>query len=538
MKKNTTVYMTIISLLILSGTFLVTSSQGSEGSGSVKLGYVLTDEEGGLGVNQETYNTYEGLGLSFNNFSYFLGNGIGFKADLKNVTLNNRNITATAFKPGCFNLTVHHDQYRRTYDSSGNNFTRRRTRSAQASIRPIKYVEVFGGYSRTDKHGRTNDAVPETLDTTLVDFTYTSYNIGVNVFDRYGNVRMEYRRNDYANVAKAGIANSSREADVFRISGSSMVPRYNWITLAGGFNYRKDAPDEGSFELKTNQGWGAVRANLPSNFTGEYRISFARTEQTREDRETDNVLNTISVGKTWSGRFGLRVGYENRISDDLINRTESQGFLTNAWFNYKRRLFLKGMVVLRDQDVKTGATLTGDETITRHKFSATYRDPAWGSFSVQWKGQVRKHDPALAIRDTLSNNEINSRIDYNVLSSKLNLKAADLGRMIISYSYYLGQYENNSAEDNYEFSDHIIRGTIYPREYRGVELSFSGTYYRSRRDNDVEKFRLTFGGSYAFLNDHRIGVEYHVFNYDDFFFPNNFYTGNIVELYVTKDLKL
>ena len=36
----------------------------NEGTGKVKLGYTFVDEEGNLGVNQETYNQYEGTAVS------------------------------------------------------------------------------------------------------------------------------------------------------------------------------------------------------------------------------------------------------------------------------------------------------------------------------------------------------------------------------------------------------------------------------------------------------------------------------------------
>ena len=76
------------------------------GSGEVKIGYVITDEEGNLAVNQETYNTYEGFGLSFNDFRLRMPSGLQFRADLNNITLNNRKLTFEAHKPGLFRLAV------------------------------------------------------------------------------------------------------------------------------------------------------------------------------------------------------------------------------------------------------------------------------------------------------------------------------------------------------------------------------------------------------------------------------------------------
>ena len=81
-------------LLVITGTALA-----GEGFGRVKLGYVGTDEEGNLGVNQQTFNTYEGFAVSLEDFRYTDDHGFGFAADLKNLSLNNRSLYLSSYKP-------------------------------------------------------------------------------------------------------------------------------------------------------------------------------------------------------------------------------------------------------------------------------------------------------------------------------------------------------------------------------------------------------------------------------------------------------
>jgi len=92
---------------------LAAFSFAAGGSGTVKAGYVLTDEDGHRGVNQETFNTYEGFAISVENFKYLFDNGINLNANLRKVTLNNRNLYAAIGKPGLFKAIEKHQSVRR-----------------------------------------------------------------------------------------------------------------------------------------------------------------------------------------------------------------------------------------------------------------------------------------------------------------------------------------------------------------------------------------------------------------------------------------
>ncbi len=510
---------TLLTMIIAVGTVV-----GSEGSGSITLGYNILDEEGNKGVNQQTYNEYEGFAVSFNNWQYSFDNGVKFTANLLNTTLNNRNIRASLYKAGKFSLSGFNNQYRRTYDFDGYNFTRRRSSGGKASYQINKYVKLFGGYNTTNKHGDQVNYFSFINDTLFssTDYTHGSFNAGVQVYDKYGNFRAEYQNSNFNDNTSS---DRDRESDNLNLTASTMFPGYNQIILAGGYHHRSDKYSFNGIELKTNQGWGAVKFYLPENFVFDYRILFARTLQTESDLETDNAINTLSLSKNWISKGGLRVGFENRIADDLVNRSQSNGLLFNGWFKFNTKLTSKAMFSLRNKEIVTGTTLIGDENYTRYKISSKFTDQ-WGTISLQWQGRERE------------NKDFNTSLDYNALSTELLLRNKKFGKVIFNYTYNIGEFENRDQNVNYEFTDHVLSGSLYPLDYKQFSFVIGGTYYRSQRDLDIEKISLNFAVGYSFLKDHQIELKYNVHHYDDLLHNKSYYTANIFELNLIKDLTI
>ncbi|MDH3890280.1 MAG: hypothetical protein OEV49_04285 [candidate division Zixibacteria bacterium] len=496
-----------------------------EGGGSIKAGYIYIDEEGNRGVNHETYNSYEGLGISFENWRYRVNNSITLRADLRNLTLNNRNLRLSASKPGRFNISLNNNQYRRSYDFDGLQFTRRRSTGMKISVQPYREITLFGGFGRSDKHGNSAVLLSPVADTVYhsTDYEHSKWNLGALAALPYGFARLEYRSSSFDDRL---ISNGDRKAAGINLDAHIRVPNYSWLDLSGGYYHRTDEYESSGLELKTNQGWGGFKLHLPKLHQVEYRLLFARTRHTGENSETDNVVNTLAVGKAIKGYGGVRIGYENRISDDLVDRTVSHGLLIKAWYDYQRRLFIKASLATRKKQVKTGATLLGDEDLTRHRVTAQYRSAAWGDIRAQWQGRFRTND------------DLNSQVDYQSISLNANLKRSEYGRVAIAYSYYMGKYENTDLNTGFEFADNVISATLYPRSYRKTNAYIGGSYYRSRRDLDTEKFSLNFGVTYGFLKDHELEIKYNVFNFDDYLARSAYYTANIVEINVKKAVSL
>lgn len=504
-------------LLVLAGVTFA-----ADGSASLKLGYTFISDTGSLGVNQETYNTYEGPGLSLQDFRYAFANGVTLGADLRNVTLNNRNLRAHLAKPGRFSVSLSNSQYRRMYTFDGSAFTRRRQTGLQASYQPSRYFKFFGGYSLNDKHGESAMILDHTLDTviTSTDYRQTSYNIGGQVGDRYGVVRIDYRHSLFDD--RLG-TNADRRTDRLSVSFSSSIPRFKRVFVAGGYTYRKDTALVWQSSLRTNELWGALKANFSGGVLAEYRVIYDMTKHIGFRRETDNTTHTFAVGKNWGGVGGIQAGYEQHIADNFSSKTSSNGYIGNAWYRPTRNWSFSARISSRDKDVSEGVTLTGTESTMRNKFVATYSDTAWGHIGVTWLSRDRTSD------------DLNSEVRYRSLAPDLTIATKKYGRLEASYSYTTGKFENMSDIVGYEFLDHLLTGTIYLPTWRNLSVDVGGTYYRSKRGQDIEKSRLNFGASYAMRNGYHFEVRYNVFNYDNFLVNNSYYTGNIVEMNIIKD---
>ncbi len=520
MKTITTTLFALIALLVVASAL----SAADSGTGKIGFGYVFMDEEGSRAVNSETFNTYEGVALSMYDWRYNWENGTTLKANLNNITLNNRDLRLWIGKPGRFSLSATNNQYRRVYSDSADDYTRRRSTNVQAMFEASRYLKVFGGYGRTDKHGTDFFILPAINDTVhrSTDYGYKTYNVGTQMGDRYGLVRAEYRHFDFTDNTSAA---TDRKADQLDLYTSSTVPSMKWLYLAGGLNLRKDKVESTNTELKTNQWWGGAKAYLCPTLLLDYRLVFATTKRNSPQRTIDNLQNVVSLGKTWNRWGGLRVGYENRISDDFVNRTSSDGLLANAWLRPDMHWYFKAAISTRKADVTDGVTLLGDESRTNHAVSALYSNEKWGSLGGRWEGHIRKND------------DINSRTEYNVLSSELNLSDAKKGRMTVTYSYYVGTYRNQSENTSYEFADHVLSGHAYPVSLGKLTVDFGGTWYRSKRDQDMEKLSGDVGVAYLLQPTLHLEARYRVYNFDDFLFTDRYYTANIVECKLIKDVQ-
>jgi len=512
---------------MILGILFAVANAADSGGGKIRLGYVITDEDGNLSVNHETYNLYEGPSVSLEDFRYLMNNGMNLSADLKNISLNNRNLNASLFKPGLFGISLNNQQYRRIYNFDGDKFTRRRTTGGQAYVYPIRQVKIYGGYSQTDRFGQDEYIIPpfgEHL-LTATDYSHKSFNVGGQATFTKGSLTAEYRRYDFTDDA---MANSDREAQVVRVNAFAPVPFYKRLALSGGYQYREDKHDDPYVFLKNNTGWGGARWYLPHEYVFEGRFMAARTDETNRLVTVDNYVSTVSISRNWPKYGGLRVGYENRIADDIYNRTSSDGYLFDGWLRYFPKLLIRARLALRNKSVTDGETLVGDEDLTRHQISARYKLTDWGDVALSWQGKVKTND------------EIDTRVDYNAVTAEVNLSREAYGRISLTYSYYQGSYDNRTEAipNDYEFYDHVFTGSVYPVEYRKVQVWAGATYYRSKRDRNLEKIGGYVGARYTLPRDYQIEAKYKVYNFDNFLVTDEYYTGNIINVYLIKSFAI
>lgn len=516
--------MTICALIIL--LLATTISFANEGSVSVKFGYVIPDETDHLGVNQETYNLYEGLGLSFNNLRYRFDNGLIINGDLTNITLNNRNLRMNVQKPKMFSLSFYNNQYRRTYDADGVNFTRRISTGLSGQITAIKNFKLFGGFSSIDKDGTVQNEYRPVVDvvTYKTDYTQYMYNFGAEGFCEYGRVRAEFKHHLFEDDIDY---NNDRKTDIFSLSAFTSVPGNRNYTLAGGLVTREDDLYDRSSNLKTNSFWGAAKFYFKKQITFNYRLVNSKFEHADEGLETTHMQHTISLSKAWQNTGGLTAGYEYRTADNETDKTKATGYLISGWYNFNKNWRARGKYSFIGKEVDEGTTLVGDEDRSRHMISLRYKNDSFGSLEGKLEKRIKKYE------------EIDSKVDYTALSTRAVLKQADYGKLSVMYSYYKGEYENRSDDVSYDFKDHVVNVAIYPVALKKARFKIGGTYYRhaSELDIDLEKFSADFGLTLTLPSGYALEGTYKMYTYDDYLIANNTYTANVIEINFIKDIQ-
>lgn len=503
-------------LLFAAGTGIA-----ADGGGNVKLGYTYIDEEGNQSVNQAIFNQYEGVGLSLEKFRYRFDNGIRLKADLKDITLNNRNMVMGVEKPGLFGIRGYNNQFRRAYNFDGGSKTRRNRTGAKLWIYPHEYVRVYGGGEYTGKSGQMEPLfdLAGVTGAREIDYNQFCYHAGIRLNRFDGMFQAEYRAGNYNDDI-----DPDRDQSRFRFSmhGLLPVPNYEWLVLTGQFSRFETKYDIDDFEICTNYFRGGARAKLPNDFSLNYYFLFDRTRSDSDIVATDNIAHTFYAMHNWPGLAGLTIGYQYGINDDFEDEVRSNAFYFYGWLRAGQYFEFRGEHGFRTENVDDGARLIGDEDSFRFKFSARYRRPECGSMTFRYEGKSREND------------QIGSDIDFSRIGTDIEKIFQGYGNFAGGYSYSKGDYEN--IEQQFEFADHVLYGDINTREYNGFDAGFGTVYYRSKRDLDVESFTLRFRAGYRFMEDHRFELRYNVDNFDDFLVRDKYYTSNIVEVSLTKIL--
>jgi hypothetical protein len=504
---------------LLSMSMMATAT--ASGNGDIKLGYIVIDETGNMSVNRATFNDYEGASLSLENFRYDFKNGMLLRANLRNMTLNNRNLTADIGKAGLFSLKLSHNQFRRIYDFHGGNTTRRHNEGASLSFRPVKYVELFGGGSNMGRTGSTIDLFSPSPrgDKVNVDYKQLFYNGGARITYRGMMVVGEYRGNQFRDNR-----NVNRDQDRMegRVSATVPIPRYEWIVLQGGFRHFETKYKTTDFMISSNRGWGAASVAMSPEFVFKYYVMLDRTSSDSDYTAYDNLVQAFYVGYTNQRYGGVTVGYQYDVNDQYWERTNAKSIYSSGWLRPVPQAELRAEYGTRAEDVKESVRLVGDEDINRYRFSGKYRFTDVGNIALKYEGKVRKND------------DIDSKVTLNRATIDCGVSLKKYATLTAGYSYGKGDYEN--ATQQFKFTDHLLYGDATLQEYHGLTLSAGATYYRSKRDLDVESFNVRCSAALCFYDDLRFEAVYNVHNFDDFLVRDEYYTANIVEINLIKGL--
>ena len=88
----------------------------------------------------------------------------------------------------------------------------------------------------------------------------------------------------------------------------------------------------------------------------------------------------------------------------------------------------------------------------------------------------------------------------------------------------------------FDFDNHTLYGNLTLNEFRRITLSAGTVYSRSKKDVNIESINFDFGLSYALSNLYGLEVKYYVYNFDDFLVRDQYYTSNIAELNLIRNI--
>lgn len=511
-------------LMIIWLMFIVIPVAGviaGEGTGKVKIGYTLMDEEGSRAVQHAAFNQYEGFGLTLENFSYRFNNGIRLNADLKNLTLNNRILNLAVEKSGLFGLRVNNHQYRRIYDFNGRTYTRRHQTGASLWLIPLKYITLFGGGTYTGKSGRMSDlfdlsrpAVPVRL-----DYTQTDYNAGVRINYRGRMLQADYRGAAFNDEEKSW---RDQVRYKYRVVAVAAIPRFERLILSGGFQHFETRYDETDFKISANTVWGGVTVKLPMNYSVRYGFYFDRTSSDSDLVATDNLSQAVYVTRIWPNRAGVTLGYQHDINDDFEDAFKAHTGFFSGWLKPGKNWEFRGEYGFRQEDVDDGGRLLGNEDRDRIQLSARYRDNDKGSAVIKFESKNRRND------------QLGSKADFDRIAFDGTLKVKEYGRLTGGYALAEGTFDND--EQAFEFRDHLFHTDLATREFYHFTAGFGAVYYRSKGDLDTESFTVRFNLACNFIDDYLLEMVYNVHNFDNFLVWDEYYTANIVEINIIKSI--
>lgn len=515
---------TLLALLFLV-SLLPTDTLATEQQGTLKLGYISIDREGNQGIDQNSFNLYEGAALSLENYTAYLNNGFRINADLKNITLKNRNLFLGVNKPGYGGVQFRHSAYRRVYDFDGDLETKRTRTGGNFWWQAHQWFKVTGDISVNDRSGEmTQLFAPGSLtETDKVDFQDTYYGVGLTYHRNRTTASVEYRGSSFSDSENEL---DDRTTKRMRATFATPVPKHEAFSITGGFQYYQLTVKDRSDTLTANTGWAGLRFFRSCGLSLGYNIVFDRADRTGDFVATDNITHAFSAAKVWRGRGGVNLGYRYSANDDVFVKRTGNSFSASGWYKPLTALTLRAGHGMQTMDVDEGRTLTGRRDRDRSWASARY------AFNYGW---VR----VKMIAHQVEYEDLESSADYVKGAADAYYDFPGYGNISGSYAYYKGDYSNSGGR--FIFADHTVAGDITTTEYKNARVGFGGTYWRSRRDQDIESFSVRFSGWYSLENGLGLELTYRSHNFDNFNDPSpvytEYYTDNIVEVTLSYKLK-
>jgi hypothetical protein len=492
------------------------------GQGTVRIGYIYTDDEGNASTSYRAYNEYEGGALSFENFCLDLNNGVRLTATARNLTLNNRNVSLALNQTKKFGVTVNNSVYRRIYSFEGNNFTRRRSTSGTFYVIPHPWVRLYGGGQWVTRNGFAVplfDVAPVGLHPAKqVDGRNDFYHAGVRLANRGASVNAELRTNTYVNNLNTDL---DQKRIAYRVDAQLPIPTFEQIILTGGFRRYESKFDKSGFAFSANTGWGGVTAAITPNFSARGTVVLDRAKSDSDFVAADNMTVAGYLTYATPRTSSFTVGYQFGTNDDFDNEIRSNAWYFSGWYTASR-LELRGDVGLRAEEVREGSRFIGDEDRNRYRGKLTWRIPESGKLQFSVENRTRE------------NIELESSTDFTRFGVDGDIELWKDWKLAGSYSHAKGTYTN--SELPFEFTDDVVSGDVTLPEYRRLTLSGGVVYYRSGKDIDIESVSIRTTADYQIGDFYHLNLKYDGHNYDDLKMQNMYYTANIIELTIAREV--
>ncbi len=524
-------------LLAVSVLCLCSFVNATDFSGTTRVGLVVLDEEGSHAVNQPSYNTYPGLSLSLERFSVRFDDGTRLYGDLRDITLNNRNLRVGLTRSGKYGLTLRHNQYRRNYSTDGSDFTRRRLAGGQAWVQPIPSVRLFGGLDRILRHGTSHDLFLSGGASRKIDYAQTTGNFGVRYARDRRTATFEYRSSKFTDETED---RSDRLTSRIRLVAAAPVPTRDDLLINAGFQHYKAEVRTQEDTLTTNAFWGGVTYFL-ADYTFKYSGLFDRSRRTGDVVATDNILNALYVSRNWHQRSGATVGYRYRTTDDAFLDKAVSGYFLSGWCKPVTGLTVKLGYGNEQTTINDGPSLTGEKSYTRLWTAVKYRRENSG-VNLKIKNRKTENDGYRGYDESTDGNlsrGIAYSADFVEVATDLFYSSGKWGTFSVAYSYSDGDFTNDSGM--FAYREHVLSGDYESISLLGqFDIKLGATYLRAKQDLDYERSNLRGAIAWEFRPRHRLEVKLSIQNFDNYIDPSalytEYYTANIVTINLIKEM--
>ncbi len=505
----------VFGALLLGGAALA-----GTGSGFLGVGYIATDEDGNRAVDRATYNLYEGVWLSLTGFRYMLDNGITLNADLKGVTLKNRDLAMGISRSGLFGAELYHNRYRRNFDFGGGMNTRRNRSGADIWVYPARQVKLYVKSDYVDVTGRQTPMFDIGIpDTQAVSYDNRRYSFGARFAHMGKMFQADFGIGEFNNRLNNDYDQRRRE---FVFTGHYPIPGFERLILTGLFKHFENESASGGPGIRSDSYMGTALLHLNSQIWLKYLGLFNRAKADSDLVATDNLAHALFLSYTRPRKGGLTVGYQISVNDDFDRGIDGSAYYAGAWYKPWESAEVRAEYGLRLEEVATGTRLIGDRENSRYRFDLKWRPIAAAKLNLRIENKNRTND------------QLGSETDFLRYSVGLEFGLFRRLDFVGGYAYSSGEYSNLTQK--FKFTDNQIYGDLDLTGIGRLIAGAGGNWSRSRSDLNLENFNLRFKGGVRFAGDYRLLACYNVYNFDDLQYRDRYFTANVIEINLGKTI--